>query len=173
MGGRSERNEFLLLHAFHEKNYIVPDKPSFKKAQLEMVSVGQSCCLHTTRLTVWLFLSRLKEKTRWPWRKASGRKRPPMLEVWCWIPKLVSLHVFWWILSPWRLICLSLKPLYRYFAGFYDKFVLLLDFNSLYPSIIQEFNICFTTVHREAPNSQRKKEVCVHVHTCGRPDGDR
>lgn len=108
MGGRSERNEFLLLHAFNEKNYIVPDKPSFRKVQQEQAE-GED--------DVDAGKGKRKKKAAY----AGGLVLDPKV-------------------------------------GFYDKFVLLLDFNSLYPSIIQEFNICFTTVEREAYNSKRKKE---------------
>ncbi|XP_051538703.1 DNA polymerase alpha catalytic subunit isoform X3 [Myxocyprinus asiaticus] len=108
MGGRSERNEYLLLHAFHEKNFIVPDKQFFKKPQQDVdedVEVGKS-------------------------KSNKARKK--------------AAYAGGLVLDPK--------------VGFYDKFILLLDFNSLYPSIIQEFNICFTTVERGATNSRKKTE---------------
>ena len=47
--------------------------------------------------------------------------------------------------------------------GLYDKFVLVMDFNSLYPSIIQEFNICFTTVDRSHLVSSKSHRILTTV----------
>ncbi|XP_049775564.1 DNA polymerase alpha catalytic subunit [Schistocerca cancellata] len=99
LGGRSERNEFLLLHAFSEKDYIVPDKEYGRKkvAHEDFDGDNEEDGDGTIR------------KSRKKAQYAGGL-----------------------VLEPKK--------------GFYDKLVLLMDFNSLYPSIIQEYNICFTTV---------------------------
>ncbi|RLU18009.1 hypothetical protein DMN91_010250 [Ooceraea biroi] len=85
LGGRAERNEYLLLHAFHLKDYITPDKKLERKL-----------------------------------RDDDGSRRK------------AAAYAGGLVLDPKK--------------GFYDKLVLLMDFNSLYPSIIQEYNLCFTTV---------------------------
>ncbi|XP_044767843.1 DNA polymerase alpha catalytic subunit isoform X3 [Neomonachus schauinslandi] len=111
MGGRSERNEFLLLHAFYENNYIVPDKQIFRKPQQKLGDEDEDIDGEANKYK-------------------KGRKK--------------AAYAGGLVLDPK--------------AGFYDKFILLLDFNSLYPSIIQEFNICFTTVQRVASETHKITE---------------
>ncbi|XP_041358143.1 DNA polymerase alpha catalytic subunit-like [Gigantopelta aegis] len=106
MGGRSERNELLLLHAFFEKNFVLPDK-DYKKKTVVNTDVAEDDDHDSSKP-----------------RKNQGRRKPA--------------YAGGLVLEPKK--------------GFYDKFILLLDFNSLYPSIIQEYNICFTTINRTAAN---------------------
>lgn len=102
LGGRSERNEFLLLHAFTEKNFIPPDK-QYGKTNVK-VKVGDDD----------------EEETDNGGKKGKGKSK--------------ASYAGGLVLEPKK--------------GFYDKYILLMDFNSLYPSIIQEYNICFTTMER-------------------------
>ena len=91
LGGRAERNEFLLLHAFHEKGYIVPDKQYGKKAAIKASEDPE-------------------ENTEPEATNTKGGKRKPA-------------YTGGLVLEPKK--------------GLYDTFILLMDFNSLYPSIIQ------------------------------------
>ena len=115
MGGRSERNEFLLLHAFTEKNFIAPDKQYAKKPVQLVDEFDVDDTSHGPQQ-----------------KKGATRKRKPA-------------YTGGLVLEPQ--------------IGFYDKLILLMDFNSLYPSIIQEYNICFTTVNLGALPASKEDKV--------------
>ena len=102
LGGRAERNEYLLLHAFYEQGFLVPEKQSLKRKATE---------------------------------ESSGEGDD----------KKKNSYTGGLVLEPKK--------------GFYYTYILLLDFNSLYPSIIQEYNICFTTVDNRSVNDTGIPEV--------------
>lgn len=103
--GRSERNEYLLLHAFHEENFICPEKRVSAK--------------------------NYKKHGEEPANTPHGRKK--------------AAYAGGLVLEPK--------------VGYYDNCVLLMDFNSLYPSIIQEFNICFSTI--KAPEQAEDENAAI------------
>ena len=134
LGGRAERNEFLLLHAFYEKDYIVPDKQYGKNKKSTSTDVGESG-------------DQLNHDEGDDGRKAgntTGRRKPA--------------YTGGLVLEPKK--------------GFYDKFILLMDFNSLYPSIIQEYNICFTTVSRHKPEQTSDKDDVEYIPDLPEPSNE-
>ncbi|CAF4026543.1 unnamed protein product [Rotaria sp. Silwood2] len=126
MGGRSERNDHLLLHAFTERDYIVPER--------SLSSSHRTALKHTQEIH-----NESDEEIDDENKKTTK-------------PSSTS-YIGGLVLAPKK--------------GFYDHFILLLDFNSLYPSIIQEFNVCFTTYMKKPtqsrPNNNNTEQEQIDV----------
>lgn len=106
-GARAQRVEYLLLHAFHAKKYIVPDKISSYVKEKKMAKKRMN---HSS-----------EEKNVDEFDLDDANVEAPNPE--SGKGKKGSSYAGGLVLEPKR--------------GLYDKYILLLDFNSLYPSIIQ------------------------------------
>lgn len=116
-GGRAERNEYILLHDFHRRKFVVPDKVSSgKKAAAAKAAAAAE--------------AEAEDGVETGTKSSKKNKRD----------KFKGGLVF----DPKR--------------GLWDRYVLVMDFNSLYPSIIQEFNIDFTTVDRSRWNAEEAND---------------
>ena len=103
---RAQRVEYLLLHEFHSRKHIVPDRLSAKERRRVAAASGEE--------------------------EDDGGKKGPS-------------YAGGLVLEPKK--------------GLYDTFVLVLDYQSLYPSIIQEYNICYTTVRRHFDAGEENTEI--------------
>ncbi|KAH9711929.1 DNA polymerase alpha catalytic subunit [Citrus sinensis] len=118
-GARAQRVEYLLLHAFHAKKYIVPDKFTYvKETKMAKQRINHGVEDRNVEELTNEDANFDNDTSHNDHRK--GKRGPA--------------YAGGLVLEPKK--------------GLYDKYILLLDFNSLYPSIIQEYNICFTTVER-------------------------
>lgn len=110
-GARAQRVEYLLLHAFCRKKYIVPDKLHFNSKVTKLMKRRINCDAQNGSvddLDDANFNNDIPSNEHGKGKKGGTYAGGLVLE-----PK----------------------------KGLYDKYVLLLDFNSLYPSIIQVSDI--------------------------------
>ncbi|MCL7024541.1 hypothetical protein MKW94_001907 [Papaver nudicaule] len=120
-GARAQRVEYLLLHKFHACKFIVPDKISAR----EKDNLAKRSSIHSADgVDVDDVNNNEITSENDPQQLNQGKRKK----------------------GPAYSGGLVLEPK----KGLYDKYILLLDFNSLYPSIIREYNICFTTVERSS-----------------------
>ena len=150
LGSRSERIEYLLLHAFHAQKHITPDKASFA------TKAAQAAAIVKAETAATVGAKRAREATGdGATEDADGQTEYDESAATATTKR-----------QPKYKGGLVLEPK----AGLYTNYVLLLDFNSLYPSLIQEFHICFSTVNRSAKpgfqvapptHSDLKCRVCV------------
>lgn len=116
-GQRAQRIEMLLLHEFHSKKFMLPDKLTNKErerlAKAAAAAGGDGGDFD-------------EDDGNQPAAKKGKKTKGPQ-------------YAGGLVLEPKK--------------GLYDRCILLLDFNSLYPSIIQEYNICYTTVERPEDGS--------------------
>eukprot|EP00388_Colpodella_angusta_P035962 GDKK01037567.1.p1 GENE.GDKK01037567.1~~GDKK01037567.1.p1 ORF type:complete len:1425 (-),score=384.28 GDKK01037567.1:57-4331(-) len=120
-GARAERNEWLLLHEFWRKKFIVPDKKELASA------AGKSKQQAAIDERIAADFADADDLAEGGEQTAAGGNFQGK-------KKSKAAYLGGLVLEPK--------------AGLYTSYILLLDFNSLYPSIIQEFNLCFTTVDR-------------------------
>eukprot|EP00923_Selenidium_pygospionis_P055757 GHVN01097089.1.p1 GENE.GHVN01097089.1~~GHVN01097089.1.p1 ORF type:complete len:1529 (+),score=359.15 GHVN01097089.1:389-4588(+) len=143
---RAERNEMLLLHRFHEKKFICPDKnygqgSKGKTLEAPKLSIEKNTAASERRVKTKESQNNDEEvigagegeegdeeedenAERGDGDDDGGRQ----------VGKKKGTYSGGLVLEP--------------ISGLYDKLILYLDFNSLYPSIIQEYNLCFTTLER-------------------------
>ncbi|KAB1214754.1 DNA polymerase alpha catalytic subunit [Morella rubra] len=119
-GARAQRVEYLLLHAFHARKYMVPDKMSAHMKESKLMKRKINHGFEDRNVDEVDMDDGNVDNEASHGDRGKGRKGPA--------------YAGGLVLEPKK--------------GLYDKYILLLDFNSLYPSIIQEYNICFTTVER-------------------------
>ena len=168
VGGRSERNEYLLLHAFNDKDFILPDKYSYNNRKANHQGANKRSNNSNNKSLIKKepnnpieidmdeedrLLSTMNIKEESIMNETNNDDEDKVKGM-----KGVNTHSG---NTNGYTGGLVLEPR----VGFYDKFILLLDFNSLYPSIIQEYNICFTTISRPQ-SALLERDIDEYLETC-------
>ncbi|KAK4050302.1 DNA-directed DNA polymerase alpha catalytic subunit pol1 [Microbotryomycetes sp. JL201] len=140
-GQRAERNEYILLHRFNEHGYVVPDKI----ARWELQEKEKAASKNKKKK------SGVKDEAEG--EDGSGDLTPKAAKVSMTKKKFTGGLVF----EPEK--------------GLFDRFVLVMDFNSLYPSIIQEYDIDFSTIDWTVDGAEDIESMPERMPCEGEPQG--